>query len=46
MFVFDLGVFSVDNIDGDSLWEGIDVEFNWGSGYGDFIVVYSYLDVE
>ena len=42
----DLGAYSADNIDGESSREGIDLELNWDSGYGDFTAAYSYLDAE
>ena len=46
VFVSDLGAYSADNIDGESSREGIDLELNWDSGYGDFTAAYSYLDAE
>lgn len=46
VFVPDAGAFSADNIDGESAREGVDVELNWNSGYGDITAAYSYLDAE
>jgi len=46
IFVSDLGAFSADNINGESIREGVDVEVNWSSDYGDITAAYSYLDAE
>ena len=46
VFVADLGAFSADNVNGKSHRDGVDVEVNWNSDFGNFSASYSYLDAE
>jgi vitamin B12 transporter len=46
VFVPDLGAFSADNVDGDSDRDGIDLELNWRTDFGNLVASYSYLDAQ
>jgi vitamin B12 transporter len=46
VFVPDLGTFSADNVDGESERDGVDLELNWQTSYGNFAASYSYLDAQ